>query len=273
MKGRFLLHPGADGLWNMAVDALLARTASADLCLRCYGWQPWTLSLGHAQKWDEELAARAEASGLPVVRRETGGRAVYHAQELTYSVSIPAGSPFHESNLQTAYARINRALAGGLASLGVDVEQESRHINLREAYRKEMGGLCFAATAQSEVLCDGRKLVGSAQRQLKEGLLQHGSLMMGPAHEEIVRVFFSKAALQEAALDKLRRQTCHLAEIAEDPPPFEQLAEAFRESFSQEYGLELCDQPLSDSESEQIESWRAAFRPEHGSVRLPRLAL
>lgn len=269
MNGRFLVHEGAAGLWNMAVDAVLARQSAADLVLRCYSWSPWTLSLGHAQHWDDALAARAAALGIPVVRRETGGRAVYHAQELTYCVAIPHDSPLHEPNLQVAYARINRALAAGLRGLGVAVEQERRQVNLREAYRKEMGGLCFTASAQSEVLWQGRKLVGSAQRQMREGLLQHGSLMMGPAHEDIVDIFFEKDALRQAARDKLCRQTCTLSQALDTEPGFQALAAAFRNAFEAEYDLELVENPLDQAETSQAEAWTDAFRPQHGSVRLP----
>ena len=271
MRGRFLLHPAGDGLWNMAVDAVLARgilSPTPPLTLRCYAWQPATLSLGHSQVWTEELASRAQEMGLAVVRRETGGRAVLHHEELTYCVCIPADSPFHSSSLPEAYNRINSALAAGLRHLGVEPSQESRKVDLAAAYRRETGGLCFAATAQSEVLWDGRKLVGSAQRQLREGLLQHGSLITGPAHLAISRLFFTEPRLQEAATAKLRRETTTLEEALGQRPAFELIAHALQRGVEESFGIELHPDELRAEEHGQVEAWCQAFRPEHGAVRL-----
>lgn len=274
MKGRLLLHPEGEGLWNMAVDAVLARgtgqaSGRAPLTLRCYSWSPATLSLGHSQAYTEELARRAAAHSLPVVRRETGGRAVLHDEELTYSVCIPADSPFHSGNLPQAYQEINRALAAGLRRLGLDVALEARRVDLAAAYRKETGGLCFAATAQSEVLWDNRKLVGSAQRQLREGLLQHGSLITAPGHLRIGSLFFDDERLREAARAKLARETTCLEEALGRRPDFLELALALKAGFEEAYGLELEEDFLLPDEESLAQAWCVAFQAEAGAVRLP----
>lgn len=273
MTGRLLLHPDGESLWNMAVDAVLARgtpdAPPAPLTLRCYTWKPATLSLGHSQAHTAELARRAEAQGLPVVRRETGGRAVLHDEELTYCVTIPADSPFHSGNLPRAYQEINRALAAGLRRLGLDVALEARRVDLAAAYRKETGGLCFASTAQSEVLWDNRKLVGSAQRQLREGLLQHGSLITGPGHLRIGELFFDDERLREAARAKLARETTCLEEGLGRRPDFLELALALKAGFEEAYDLELEEDFLLPQEEERVREWRPAFQPEAGAVRLP----
>jgi lipoate-protein ligase A len=205
---------------------------------------------------------------LAVVRRETGGRAVLHHEELTYCVCIPVDSPFHSSSLPEAYNRINSALAAGLRHLGVEPSQESRKVDLAAAYRRETGGLCFAATAQSEVLWDGRKLVGSAQRQLREGLLQHGSLITGPAHLEISRIFFTDERLREAATAKLRRETTSLEEALGSRPSFKDIALALRKGVEESFGLSLEADELHAEEVRQVGAWLDAFKPEHGAVRL-----
>lgn len=269
MSGRLLLHPEGEGLWNMAVDAVLARGARAPLTLRCYGWQPATLSLGHSQPLTPELSRRAAALGVPTVRRETGGRAVLHDEELTYCVAIPANSPFHRGSLPQAYGEINAALAAGLRGLGLEIGQEARRVDLAAAYRRETGGLCFAATAQSEVLWDGRKLVGSAQRQLREGLLQHGSLIVAMGHARIGRLFFDEPRLQEAAAAKLARETSSLEEALGRRPAFAELARALKAGFESCYDLELVRDELDSAEEAQALAWRAAFEPQHGAVRLP----
>jgi lipoyl(octanoyl) transferase len=273
MKGRLLIHPAGEGLWNMAVDAVLARRGRAALTLRCYGWSPATCSLGHAQKWNAGLEARSRAAGLPVVRRETGGRAVLHADELTYCVTVPASSPLHEGNLQRAYGRINRALAAGISRLGLAVQQESRRIDLAEAYRRELGGLCFAATAQSEVLWQGRKLVGSAQRQLREGLLQHGSLIIGLEHARIGELFFDDPELRARAREKLLQATTCLEEALGHRPAFEEIAAALVDGFEEEFDLSLEAEGLTPGEEALVASWAPAFDPRHEAVRLPDAAL
>ncbi len=274
MNGRFLLHPGGAGCWNMAVDAVLARgphpaAPRAPLTLRCYSWNPATLSLGHSQAHTEDLARRAAAQGLPIVRRETGGRAVLHDEELTYCVAIPADSPFHCGNLPQAYQEINRALAAGLRRLGLAVALEARRVDMAAAYRKETGGLCFASTAQSEVLWDNRKLVGSAQRQLREGLLQHGSLIVAAGHLRIGGLFFADERLREAARAKLARETTCLEEALGRRPEFGELARALKAGFEEAYGLELAEDELRPEEVAVAHEWAKAFQPEAGAVRLP----
>jgi lipoyl(octanoyl) transferase len=268
-KGRLLIHPGGAATWNMAVDAYLVRAATSPLTLRCYTWSPATLSLGHIQKWTPELKSRCAKWGFSAVRRETGGRAVLHDQELTYSVSIPVGSPYYTSSLPEAYNRINRALAAGVRLLGVDAKQEERKLNLKEAYRQELGDLCFAATAKSEVLWDGRKLIGSAQRQLREGLLQHGSLIFTMAHEAISRLFFDDEGLVQIASKKLRRSTTCLDEALESLPSFETVTHALQRGFEAEFNLTLVEQALRPEEEKIVQGMQNAFMPENDRILVP----
>lgn len=267
LAGRLILEPAGSGLRQMAADAWLCRFGQAPFHLRFYQWTPWTLSLGHGQAWDETLAARCRAAGVPVVRRETGGRAVYHADELTYCVTIPAGSPLYTGSLPEAYARINRALARGLALVGVECGQESRRIDLAAAYRQELGGLCFAATARSEVLWQGRKLVGSAQRQVRSGLLQHGSLMLSEAHHGIAELFFDDEAGRQRSREKLAAATTCLREILGRVPAFRDLALALAQGFEEEYGIRLPEDPFRPEEEAALLALCDEFRPGQRQVR------
>lgn len=158
----------------MALDRALMDRAreKGEWIIRVYGWRPPTLSLGRNQRaagaWDLDAIA---ARGIGVVRRPTGGRAILHDREATYSVAAPAGDA---GLLAASYARINRVLVHGLRALGADVGIAAG------GGRQPVPGLtpCFELPAPGELVAGGRKLVGSAQWREGDALLQHGSIML-----------------------------------------------------------------------------------------------
>jgi lipoate-protein ligase A len=163
---------GRPGWKNMALDqALLARAGRGERWLRLYRWTPHCLSFGRHEpalrRYDRQ---RIEDQGLDVVRRPTGGRAVWHAEELTYALAAPA-APF--GGLRQAYQEIHRMLLGALHRLGVLAE-----IAPPCAAVPMDAGSCFASPVGGEITVRGRKLVGSAQLREGAGLLQHGSLLL-----------------------------------------------------------------------------------------------
>lgn len=174
MRWRLLHTPELPAVENMALDAaLLDRArASGEIVFRVYGWRSPALSFGRNQRarghYDGALAA---ARGIEVVRRPTGGRAVLHHREVTYSVTGPApsGQPLRES-----YARINRLLLDGLLTLGVRAELA------RPAGRSPLpdGAPCFESPTEGELVVGARKLVGSAQYREHDAFLQHGSILI-----------------------------------------------------------------------------------------------
>lgn len=149
--------------------------------LRLYGWKPETISLGYFQKPERELNLNKVASdGVEVVKRITGGRAVLHAEELTYSVVGPCNYPGFET-LESTYKNISNALVQGLQTLGVSARL-SQGVLTRSQLSETARGVakpCFASTSRSELTLNNKKLVGSAQRRLKNSFIQHGSLMVG----------------------------------------------------------------------------------------------
>lgn len=160
------------GWLNMAIDrALLERAAAGESWLRLYGWSPSCLSFGRhepaARRYDRQ---RIAALGLDVVRRPTGGRAVWHAGELTYAVAAPATAL---GTLREAYGEIHRVLRNALRTFGVPAELAPS----RAAIRPDAGA-CFASPAGGEVIVDDHKLVGSAQLREGGALLQHGSILL-----------------------------------------------------------------------------------------------
>ena len=169
-----LLSPPADAATNMATDVALMRLAreSGLWMLRLYTWEAPSLSLGRNQpargQYDER---RAERDGIAIVRRPTGGRALLHHREVTYSVTAPAADA---GSLRESYWRINMLLLDGLRRLGIPAQLST------DAGRAPGPSLmpCFVAPVVGEIVADGRKLVGSAQWRDAGALLQHGSILV-----------------------------------------------------------------------------------------------
>lgn len=171
-RWRLLVSAPADGATNMAVDhALLDRAASSDeAVLRIYTWERPTLSLGMHER--ARLAPEAAANaGVDVVRRPTGGRALLHHREVTYSVTAPTRG----ASLGESYRAINAILLDALRRLGVEATEAER----RGRPLRPDGAACFAEPNAGELVVNGRKLVGSAQRRDDAAFLQHGSILLG----------------------------------------------------------------------------------------------
>ena len=188
-RWRTLVSPAASGADNMAIDdALLDRARDTGECvIRLYEWARPTLSLGRNQtaRGHYDLD-RARELGVDFVRRPTGGRAVLHHRELTYSVTAPAAIL---GSLRQSYARLNRLLLAALRRLGVAAVVSPR------TSRAPAPGLapCFDAPGEGELVLDGRKLVGSAQWRDERAFLQHGSILIDDDQELASRLLVSPA--------------------------------------------------------------------------------
>jgi lipoate-protein ligase A len=172
--------PGGAG-WNMAVDEALLLLAGEGKCLptlRFFTWEAPSLSLGSFQKVDELDLDGIHRRGVPLVRRPTGGRAVLHDAELTYSVTCPIPSPFFPSELMGSYKVIGACFMAGLGHLGINAELLPIDKS-GSKYRPQNNPLCFSSPSWYEVLLGGKKLIGSAQRRLRNAFLQQGSLLIG----------------------------------------------------------------------------------------------
>ncbi|MCC6928818.1 MAG: lipoate--protein ligase family protein [Gemmatimonadaceae bacterium] len=169
-----LLSPPLEGVENMALDEALmahARTTGHGT-VRVYSWASPTLSLGRNQRAiDAFPAVRASARGIAVVRRATGGRALLHHREITYSVTAPA--PAHDS-LTRSYRAINAVLLEALRTLGVQAQVAHGASRLPPPGSAP----CFEMPAAGELTVGGRKLVGSAQYREQGAMLQHGSILV-----------------------------------------------------------------------------------------------
>lgn len=181
MDIRLIYHPPADGAWNMAVDEALLETvcqSNQTGWLRFYLWQEPTLSLGYFQQHaDRQLHAASRE--CPLIRRSTGGGAILHAQELTYSLVVPQQSHW-DQQANVLYRAAHETLIDEFASRGLAARTCGQSIG-RDSNRTnghEEPFLCFQRRDEADILLEQHKIVGSAQRRRRLGLLQHGSILL-----------------------------------------------------------------------------------------------
>ena len=209
--------------------------------IRVYGWNPHAISLGWNQALDEVDSERAAKDGIDIVRRPTGGRAILHSQELTYSVSMPCKG----KNVLGAYNEISEALVCGLRMFGAAVSLEKSQPHFPTLYKSPSSAICFASSARYEIKIDGKKLVGSAQRRYsgKHGedvVLQHGSVLLGPGHKRLVGYLRAKSEEHRWILaEEIEAKTIDLSSALGREVTFDEIAETIRAGFEEAWGIAL----------------------------------
>jgi len=193
---RLINSPPSDGFTNMAVDEAIFKTVSAGSApptIRFYTWAPPAVSVGYFQNspGDVDLAACREM-GIDVVRRLTGGRAVFHDRELTYSVTCPDNVPTFPDDILGTYKIISSCLVYGLNSIGLNASLTSP----MKKIVKDSPSACFTSPSHHEIAIDGKKLVGSAQRRGEGGFLQHGSILIEFDGERLRKVLPGTVGLE-----------------------------------------------------------------------------
>jgi len=193
-----------DAAYNMALDEAIAthvRRGRSQPTLRLYGWKNPSVSLGSFQKITDINSDYCAANDVRIVRRPTGGRAILHGDELTYSFCSRNNNAFSHGLLET-YRRLSTAFASALDMLGLNVEMKTERESGRELTRSP---LCFRSASYGEISIDAKKLVGSAQKRWIDGFLQQGSIPYSIDHEKLESVFMSDRAEETARFraDKL----------------------------------------------------------------------
>jgi len=253
MNFRFENTSAHDGAYNMAYDSSLVEESRRNnmAIVRLYAWEPYAVSLGYNQDENSIDHAACAKAGIDIVRRPTGGRAVLHAEEITYSVVTPLGdlSP-HEW-----YEKIHRAIARGLMPLGLrGAEFVKTQADFNSAYKLPSSALCFTSSARYELEWNGRKFVGSAQRVIGGVLLQHGSILLGRFHERLPEFLFPalpRGEEKENAVarmkDILRSRSISLGEILQRDVVFEECIAPLRRGFEEEWGIEFLAESKTQS--------------------------
>ncbi|MFN7209629.1 MAG: biotin/lipoate A/B protein ligase family protein [Aggregatilineales bacterium] len=235
---RLILDAPCDGHINMARDeAILRAVARGDQppTLRLYAWRVPTLSLGYAQPSADADLSRLRERGWGLVRRPSGGRAILHADEITYSVTFPESHPLAQGGVIESYRRLSAALIAALRSLApaMPIEADQRH-----ARAAAPNAICFEVPSDYEITARGKKLIGSAQMRKYGGVLQHGALPLGGDVAAICEALaFSDENARQRAKQRVRERAITLSEAAGAPIAWETAAEALCEGFRRAFGL------------------------------------
>jgi len=262
---RFIHSGQLDGVTNMAIDEALAKhigqNQSAPV-LRVYGWQPPAISLGFHQSFNDIRTDLCQRDGIDVVMRPTGGRAVLHAEELTYAVIIPENSVHYRQEISSLYEILSMGILKALEYLDIHVAFERSGSTPKDFARGELSALCYATSIQHEIGFQGRKLVGSAQRRFEGSALQHGSILIGTKHLDLAD-YLSRGDdnWRRAVKRYMASHTVCLNELSNKPITFDQLAEAMKSGFASALNLSLVDDQLSEEELSLVEQLKEKFAP------------
>lgn len=253
---RLYLDGDLDGARNMARDvAILEGVAegSSQPTLRLYGWNPPCLSLGRHQPVSAVDPVFCRDHGIDVIRRPTGGRALLHHLELTYSVTAPLGQGPIPRRLQDAYRTICDALVRACGAFGIDARLTPGEINV--ALPSPSSAIpCFEAPAGGEVVVANRKLIGSAMRAHGGAILQHGAILLDWDSE------FQAGALGLADDASLRLQVTTFAEQLDRVPERGELERGIVEAFSRRLGVGFEEMTLTEAEAALERSLVDGFR-------------
>ena len=240
----------------MAIDEVLAtRIVSKEKIpiFRVYGWQPYAISLGYGQDPKKLDLNKCKQDGIDVVRRPTGGRAVFHAEEITYSVIIPKGSALYSSDILSTYNLISRGLSAGLRLFGIDAQLVKRRIEEKKSASYKNDVPCFSFSAEYEIAYVNKKLVGSAQRRYENSILQHGSILTGTSHLKLADyIIFSDELSRRRFKDELEKRTISIFQILNRIVDQNKVIENLKLGMQNSFNISLIDKQLTPQEIDEV---------------------
>jgi lipoyl(octanoyl) transferase len=261
---RLILTSPSTGAKNMALDeSLLISTAlkNKPSTLRLYSWDVPTLSLGYAQSIKDVDLTSLERLGWGLVRRPTGGRAILHTDELTYSVTASIDDPIMSGSLLESYQRISKALLTALSILGIHAHADSVYPTRVTADGKDP--VCFEVPSNYEITVIGKKLIGSAQARKNNGVLQHGSLPLFGDLTRITRVLnYENEEKKNRSQSALLAHAGTISSLTGLQISIEQAQKAFIEGFSKSLDISFA---ISEPSRDELEITEELEKTKYGS--------
>lgn len=250
-----------NGFMNMAIDEAIMITHRGGLVpptIRFYQWSPPAVSLGYFQDLQKEIDVEAcKERGIDIVRRPTGGKAVLHDQELTYSFVIRENHPLVNDTILETYKKISGGIIRGLSYLGIKSELVPLRGKLENnllgrsdktrIHHLDFKSICFSIPSQYEVQVEGKKIVGSAQVRKGGVVLQHGSLLIKLEKDKLFSIFnFPSVQIKDRL--KFKFNATSLEEILKRKINFSELSEILPQGFEEEFGVRLVESKLTSQE-------------------------
>ncbi len=221
------------GEFNMEYDLELVKKyrETKTEYIRVYQWKPYAISLGYNQKDIDVSKEKCDAAGIDIVRRPTGGRAVFHAEELTYSFVMDGEG----KSVAEIYRFISEKLVNAFIQYDKELENylsfEKSKLKFPEHYKEKSSFACFSASALNEIKANGKKLVGSAQRKFSDVVLQHGSILLNTKHKEIID-YLRNERLRQKVKKILDEQTISFKELTGKETNLQRLKECIKKEFT-----------------------------------------
>jgi lipoate-protein ligase A len=255
LRFRFIVDEPREGAFNMAVDEVLFLSASeypGTATVRLYEFNPATVSFGYRQTLEAAVDVDScRKLGVDWVKRPTGGRALLHHHELTYSVAAPVGGPFRGFAVRALYASVSSAIRRALTRL--EVPLDPAETGTTPSPEPALHVPCLALPGPHEITSGGRKIVASSQRRGRRAFLQHGSILR------------SVDALLWARIEPCGRkgpplQAVGIDEVTREPVSRELLVSSLRLSFEELFESTAALEELTPAESERIQKLQSKYR-------------
>jgi lipoate-protein ligase A len=241
----------------MALDHLLALNCQPEdiPILRFYGWSPYCVSIGYHQKKDLINFVKLKQDGCDFVQRPTGGRAIFHAEELTYSVISPRNYIHHKK----IYHFFHHLFAEALNAIGYPVELKTDNEKLGALTHRADDFPCFTKSAQTEVQFENKKLIGSAQKFYEGAILQHGSLLIGKKHQSLPEYLKVNSQTKENIEMEIKEKTICLVEIKKEPISQEKIIQSIINQLELVRGISVNSRKLNKLELESAKGLKMSF--------------
>ncbi|MFP3918455.1 biotin/lipoate A/B protein ligase family protein [Lysinibacillus telephonicus] len=244
--------------YNMALDeALLDLHSAGEIppVIRFYEWNPATLSIGYFQSAEKDVNIQAiKEQNLGFVRRPTGGRAVLHESELTYSIIVSEQYPNMPATVTEAYRVLSEGLLIGFQNLGLNAyfsipDTEEKLADLK----KPKSAVCFDAPSWYELVVEGKKVAGSAQTRQKGVILQHGAILLDLDEDKLLSVFnFSSAEAKERMRKKLPEKAVAINQLTDRQITIPQCVDSFKAGFEKALDIELVPYELTEKQQQYV---------------------
>jgi lipoate-protein ligase A len=245
MNWRYINTGDSTGSFNMEFDMNLVKNINqGSIIFRLYRWSPYCISLGANQDFNDINYVKMMEDGIDLVKRPTGGRAILHSEEVTYSVVMSLDNTMSPRNI---YHQINLALIEGLKIYDsglTQLEIEGIQTDLLSFYKENLSAACFGVPSRNEIKYAGRKLVGSAQRKIGSTLLQHGSVMCGNYHVNLADYLNLSEYERMKVKEELESKTTDLETILNKKTDYEKLSESLVRGFEKFFAVKMLREEL-----------------------------